>query len=102
MLALNEVRVLSVLLDGCGAHQIAAFHAVMKLRAGKRILRADFTDLQTRAKTGRIRSSNGIRIEAGAVSDLPCARTPVAEMDGDALVGMPRKDPGWSLQGSPF
>src|SRR6266511_499786 len=102
MLALNEVRVLPVLLDGCGAHEIATFHAVMKLRAGKRILRADFADLQSRAIIGRVRSSNGVGIEASAVSDLPRARAAVAKVNGDTLVGMPRNDPGWSLQGSPF
>src|SRR6266498_604529 len=102
MLALSEARVLPVLLDSCSAHQIAALHAVMKLRAGKRILRADFADLQSCAIIGRVRSSNGIGIEAGAVSDLSRARTAIAKVNGDAFVGMPRNDPGWSLQGSPF
>src|SRR5215813_14304825 len=38
MLALREVRVLPILLQSRSAHQIAAFHAVMELRAGEHVL----------------------------------------------------------------
>ena len=77
--ASDEVRVLPVLLNGRGANQIAAFHAVMKLRAGKRILGADFTDLHSGPIAGRICGSNRIGIEAGAVSDFPRTRAAVTQ-----------------------
>src|SRR5438093_379565 len=74
----------------------------MELRAGQRILRADFTNFHSGPIVGRIGGSDRIGIEAGAVSDLACARPAVAEMQRDTLVGMARNDPGRSSQGSPF
>src|SRR4029453_12242893 len=68
MLAPREVRVLPILLQSRSAHQIAAFHAVMELRAGEHILRAEFTNLHSGSKAGGVCSPNGICIEAGAVT----------------------------------
>ena len=102
MLALGEVGFLPILLQSRGAHQIAPFHAVMELRASQGILRADFTDLRSGPITGRIGSANRIGIEAGAVADLSRAGAAVAEMQGNALVGMARNDPSRSAQASPF
>src|SRR4030095_2495434 len=85
MLAPREVRVLPILLQSRSAHQIAAFHAVMELRAGDHILRAESTNLHSGSKAGGGCSPNGICIEAGAVTDLPRMRPAIAEMQCDAL-----------------
>ena len=102
MLALGEVGILAILLQSRGAHQIAPLHAVMELRAGQRILRAEFSDLRAGPIAGSTGGANPIGIEAGAVPDLSRAGAAVAEMQGDALVGMARNDPGRSSQASPF
>src|SRR5262249_29190288 len=74
----------------------------MELCAGEHILCADFTDLHSGSKAGGVCSPNGIGIEAGAVTDLPCMRPAIAEMQCHALVCMAWHDPRRNSQGSPF
>src|SRR5262249_267430 len=102
MLVLPQLRVLPMLLQGRRPHKIAPFHAGMELCAGKHILCPDFTDLHSGSKAGGVCSPNGIGIEAGAVTDLPCMRPAIAEMQCHALVCMAWHDPRRNSQGSPF
>src|SRR5262249_15792208 len=75
---------------------------MMELRAGEHILRAHLTDLHSPPIVRGICSPNGKCVEAGAVTDLPCMRPAIAEMQRDALVRVPWHDPGRNSQGSPF
>ena len=68
----------------------------------KRILRADFADLRSGPIARSIGGANPIGIEAGAVADLSRAGAAIAKMQGDAVVGMARNDPGRSSQAPPF
>src|SRR5262245_68995 len=74
----------------------------MELRAGEHILCAEFTNLESGPIIRRVCSPNGIRIEAGAVADLPRMRPAIAEMQCDTLVRMAWYDPGRNTQSSPF
>src|SRR5262245_51826086 len=102
MLVPREVRVVPILLYSRGAHQIAAFHAVMELRAGEHILRADFADLHSGSIARSVGGANRIRIETGAVADLPRMRSAIAEIQCETLVGVAWNDPGRNSQSSPF
>src|SRR5436190_11410430 len=75
------------------AYKVEALHAVMKLRHGEDFGGADLVQ-STLCQPGLIDGPDGIGVVADAVTDPPCPRATVTEIQRDGIVGLPRSDPG--------
>ena len=68
---------------------LAAFHQVVILRAGERVACRRCVTISTpRAEPQRVGRAERVGVEPGAVADASGARAAVAEVHGDAVVGM--------------
>ena len=83
------------------AHEVAALHVLVHLRAGERVRCARLRDLDAARDPERVGRADRVRVEAGARAEPPGARAAVAEVDGDGVVRVAGLDPDGRLDGPP-
>ena len=83
---MDRCRIVQVLVARRRAHEAAAVHQVVILRAGERERLAGPLDLHARAERQRVGRADRVRVEAGAGGEAAAARPAVAEVHRHAVV----------------
>ncbi len=83
------------------AHGGAALHRMLVLRRRERVALERLADLDARRRPEAAALAQNVRVEARAVRDPASARAAVAEVHGDAALGLPRHDPDRGLDAPP-
>ena len=98
---LGEILVLVVGLQVGDPNQVAAVHPMVVLGGRQAIGPGRLDDLEARVRTRARRRRERIDVDPDLVADPAGTPTPVAQRDGDRILGLARQDVGRNLQPFP-